>query len=253
MIEFYTGFPTYELFMIFFSAIRPSAARMTSVYYTASDELSSRGRPRSMDPIDELFMFLCRLKCGFLAEDLSVRFNIHRSSVSRKIITWTNYLYFLLGSINIWPDRETILKHMPQDFKILYPKTRIIIDCTEIFTEKPSSLALSSKTFSSYKSHNTWKGLVGIAPNGAVTFISALYSGCMSDIDITKLCGLLELLEPGDQIMADKGFVLNKLLEGTGITIATPHFLCTDGQFTPSKIEDNQKIASLRIHVERHI
>ena len=59
MIEFYTGFPTYELFMIFFSAIRPSAARMTSVYYTASDELSSRGRPRSMDPIDELFLFLC--------------------------------------------------------------------------------------------------------------------------------------------------------------------------------------------------
>jgi hypothetical protein len=32
--------------------------------------------------------------------------------------------------------------------------------------------------------------------------------------------------------MADKGFVFNKLLEGTGITIATPHFLCSDGQFT---------------------
>ena len=126
--------------MIFFSAIRPSAARMTSVYYTVSDELSSRGRPRSMDPIDELFMFLCRLKCGFLAEDLSVRFNIHRSSVSRKIITWTYYLYFLLGGINIWPNREAILKHMPQDFKILYPKTRIIMYCTEIFTEKPSVL-----------------------------------------------------------------------------------------------------------------
>ena len=193
------------------------------------------------------------MKCGFLAEDLSVRFNIHRSSVSRKIITWANYLYFLLGSINIWPNRETILKHMPQDFKRLYPKTRIIIDCTEIFTEKPSSLALSSKTFSSYKNHSTWRVLVGIAANGAVTFISALYSGCMLDIEITKLCGLLELLKPGDQIMADKGFVLNKLLEGTGITIATPHFLCTDGQFTPSQIEDNQKIASLRIHVERHI
>ena len=50
MIECYTGFPTYELFMIFFGAIRSSAARMTSVYSTASDELSSRGRPRSMDP-----------------------------------------------------------------------------------------------------------------------------------------------------------------------------------------------------------
>jgi DNA-binding Xre family transcriptional regulator len=54
----------------------------------------------------------------------------------------------------------------------------------------------------------------------------------MSDIEITKNSGLIELLEPGDQIMADKRFALNKLLEGTGITIATPHFLCSDGQFT---------------------
>ncbi|CAG2223584.1 unnamed protein product [Mytilus edulis] len=194
-----------------------------------------------------------RLRCGFLTEDLSVRFNIHASTVSRKIITWTNYLYFILGGINIWPSRSKIMEHMPQDFKLLYPNTRVIIDCTEIFTERPSSLALASKTFSSYKSHNTWKGLVGISPHGAITFISALYSGCMSDIEITKHSGLIDLLEPGDQIMADKGFILNKLLKDTGVSIATPHFLCSDGQFTPSQIEDNQKIASLRIHVERHI
>ncbi|VDH89218.1 Hypothetical predicted protein [Mytilus galloprovincialis] len=221
--------------------------------FGSSEEPSNRGRPKSMDPIDELFMFLCRLRCGFLTEDLSVRFNIHASTVSRKIITWTNYLYFILGGINIWPSRGKIMEHMPQDFKLLYPNTRVIIDCTEIFTERPSSLALASKTFSSYKSHNTWKGLVGISPHGAITFISALYSGCMSDIEITKHSGLIDLLEPGDQIMADKGFILNKLLKDTGVSIATPHFLCSDGQFTPSQIEDNQKIASLRIHVERHI
>ncbi|XP_071173225.1 uncharacterized protein [Mytilus edulis] len=253
MIEFYTGFPTFDLFLIFYSAIKPTATRMKTVYYKSSEEPSNRGRPKSMDPIDELFMFLCRLRCGFLTEDLSVRFNIHASTVSRKIITWTNYLYFILGGINIWPSRGKIMEHMPQDFKLLYPSTRVIIDCTEIFTERPSSLALASKTFSSYKSHNTWKGLVGISPHGAITFISALYSGCMSDIEITKHSGLIDLLEPGDQIMADKGFILNKLLKDTGVSIATPHFLCSDGQFTPSQIEDNQKIASLRIHVERHI
>lgn len=253
MIEFYTGFPTFTLFMIFFESIRPTAVRMKSVYYQQSDEISNRGRPRSMDPIDEFFMFLCRLKWAFLTEDLSVRFNIHKTTVSRKIITWANYLYFILGSICIWPSREQILECMPKDFRILYSKTRVIIDCTEIFTERPSSLVLASKTYSSYKSHNTWKGLVGIAPHGAVTFVSSLYSGCMSDIEITKLCGLIDLMEPGDQIMADKGFVLNKVLGGTGISIATPHFLCSDGQFTQSQVEDNQKIASLRIHVERHI
>jgi hypothetical protein len=89
---------------------------------------------------------------------------------------------------------------MPEDFKLSYSKTRVIIDCTEIFTERPSSLALASKNFSIYKSHNTWKGLVGIVPHGSITFISSLYSGWISDVDITKRCGLIKLLEAGDQI-----------------------------------------------------
>ncbi|KAK3099693.1 hypothetical protein FSP39_008144 [Pinctada imbricata] len=253
MIDFYTGFYSYELFLAFFEFIKPSVFYMKSVYYNVKNDHGIRGRPKSLEPIDELFMFLCRVRCGFLSEDLAVRFNIHKSSVSRKLITWANFLYLLLGSINIWPNRDKIQIHMPEDFKLLYPNTRIIIDCTEIYTERPSSLALGSKTFSSYKSHNTWKGLVGIAPHGAVTFISSLYSGCISDVAITEHSGLIELLEPGDQIMADKGFVLDRVLTGSGVSIATPHFLCADGQFTQSQIEDNQKIASLRIHVERHI
>ena len=43
----------------------------------------------------------------------------------------------------------------------------------------------------------------------------------MSDVELTKLSGLIDLLESGDSIMADKGFVLNKVLDGTGISINT--------------------------------
>ena len=107
MIEFYTGFPTYNLVLIFFSAIKPTATRMKGVYYNQSDDMTTRGRPKSKDPIDELFIFSIRLKCGFLSEDLSVRFNIHTSStVGRNTITWTKYMYFILVSINIWPSKE---------------------------------------------------------------------------------------------------------------------------------------------------
>lgn len=34
--------------------------------------------------------------------------------------------------LNIWPDRDTIDKAMPQSFKDKYPKTRVIIDAREI-------------------------------------------------------------------------------------------------------------------------
>ncbi|CAC5392187.1 unnamed protein product [Mytilus coruscus] len=203
--------------------------------------------------IDELFMFLCRLKCGLFEQDLACRFNVHVSTVSRKLITWSNFLYFVLGSINIWPTRKQIQNKMPQVFKTLYPTTRVIIDCTEIPTERPSSLALNSKCYSTYKSTHTFKSLVSIAPHGALIFISSLYTGSMSDVEITKLCGLVELLEEGDSIMADKGFVLNNVLSGTGITVNTPPFLMNKGQFTKQEVEETQTIARLRIHVERHI
>ncbi|VDI32155.1 Hypothetical predicted protein, partial [Mytilus galloprovincialis] len=134
--------------------------------------------------------------------------------------------------------KQLIDDKIPASFKLLFPSTRVVVDCTEIQTERPSSLSLGSKCYSSYISRHTWKGLVGITPPGAVTFIYSLYTGCMSDVEITKLCGMVDLLEMGDFIMADKGFVLNKVLEGTGITVNTPpflmnHFQCIKGKGVP--------------------
>ena len=42
--------------------------------------------------------------------------------------------------------------------------------------------------------------------------MSDLYVGSASDIDITEDCGILDLLEPDDHVMADKGFYIQRLL-----------------------------------------
>lgn len=78
---------------------------------------------------------------------------------------------------------------MPADFKEKFLSTRVIIDCTEVFCEMPSSLLLNSELFSSYKNHVTLKGLVGIAPSGAITFCSQLYTGSISDREIVLRSG----------------------------------------------------------------
>ncbi|CAC5356310.1 unnamed protein product [Mytilus coruscus] len=155
----------------------------------------------------------------------------------------------LLDSISEEVNQEEDIQESEEHLR----NPRVIIDCTEIPTERPSSLALNSKCYSTYKSTHTFKSLVGIAPHGALIFISSLYTGSMSDVEITKLCGLVELLEEGDSIMVDKGFVLNNVLSGTGITVNTPPFLMNKGQFTKQEVEETQTIARLRIHVERHI
>ena len=102
--------------------------------------------------------------------------------------------------------------NMPEEFKELYPATRVILDCTEIFVETPSSVLLQSQLYSSYKSKTTLKGLIGIAPHGAITFISSLFTGAISDKEITRCSGIIDLLEPNDSVMADKGFEIEGML-----------------------------------------
>ena len=75
---------------------------------------------------------------------------------------------------------------MSETFKATYPSTTCLIDCTEIFYQKSSSLSCQCSLYSRYsiyKYHVTYKGLVGIASPGAITisFISELYIGSISD------------------------------------------------------------------------
>ena len=79
--------------------------------------------------------------------------------------------------------------------------------CTEVFFQTPSSLGNKSLTFSHYKSHNTMKALVGVSMTGAVVYVSKLWGGSASDVEITREGGLLDKLNPGDAVMVDKGFI----------------------------------------------
>jgi hypothetical protein len=93
--------------------------------------------------------------------------------------------------------------------------------------------------------------LLGIAPHGAVHLIFSLYTGCISDVEITKLSEFLDHIEPGDDVMADKGFTIRKLLAEKDVTLNIPPFLSSNGRFTGKEIQDTEQIACLRIHVER--
>ena len=70
--------------------------------------------------------------------------------------------------------------------------------------------------FSSYKNCNTAKALIGISPTGAVSFISELYGGNISDKEITKRSGTLDLMERGNEIMADQRFLIEDLVRPHG-------------------------------------
>ena len=55
------------------------------------------------------------------------------------------------------------------------------------------------------QAHNTAKLLIACITNGAISYISPLYIGSISDVELTKTCGFIEELEgkTGISIMAD--------------------------------------------------
>ena len=161
-------------------------------------------------------------------------------------------MYFKFKEIPIWPSRQSVDHYMPDCFCCLYPRTRCIIDATEIYIQMPSNPTAQQLTFSNYKNRNTLKCLIGITPSGAVCFVSDLYGGNISDKKLTAECGILKLLESGDAIMADRGFTIEDILP-TGVTLNVPPRLNETGQLTENERSTTRRIASIRIHVERAI
>ncbi|KAJ8368735.1 hypothetical protein SKAU_G00087630 [Synaphobranchus kaupii] len=91
----------------------------------------------------------------------------------------------------------------------------------------------TSEVFSSYKSHCTFKGLVGMAPHGAITFVSALYAGSISDKEILKQSGIVSLLKPTMAIMVDKGFLVEDCVP---CKIYMPAFLSKRAQLSAPEV-----------------
>ena len=78
-----------------------------------------------------------------------------------------------------------------------------IIDCFELFIEKPSDLLAKSCTWSQYKHYNTAKYLISITPQGIISFISNGWGGRASDkhIHIVEHSAYLNNLLPGDVVL----------------------------------------------------
>ena len=134
------------------------------------------GRKRKLSMFEEYVMVLMRFRLGIQASVLGDLFGVTEARVSQIFTTWINLMYQVLQHTIKWPSREHVLKYLPKSFA-KYPRTRCIIDCTEIFIQKPQSPTAQSVTYSTYKSHHTYKVLVGISPTGAFTFVSEPWGG----------------------------------------------------------------------------
>ena len=75
----------------------------------------------------------------------------------------------------------------------------------------------------------------------------------MSDKQITKQSGFLDLLEPRDDILADRGFLIREELAAYGATLRIPNFTKGKRQLPANEIDTSRQLSGVRIHIERVI
>jgi len=142
---------------------------------------------------------------------------------------------------------------LPKEMATKYRAVRCTVDCTEIFIQCPRHLELQALTWSDYKKHNTAKYLIAIAPNGMISFVSRGWGGRTSDKHIVKESGFLNLVDPGDVILANHGFTIQAELLMLGAKLEVPPASSGWEQQTAEDVAKTKKIANARIHVERAI
>jgi len=116
-----------------------------------------------------------KLRLALLTTDLGFRFHVSATTVSSIFITWVKLMSKELSVLIVWSSRQQVKKTLPLCFRKLYPKVRCIIDCFECFTETPSGLDVAATLWSEYKHHCTFKVLVAISPNGAISCFTMLW------------------------------------------------------------------------------
>ena len=149
-----------------------------------------------------------RLRFALFLEDLAQRFNLPISPAHRLLQKGLNVMYTRLSFLIAWPSREIMSWNMPAVVKQLYPASRCIIDCTEVFIESPNNFEARAKVYSHYKNHSTVKFLIGITPCGAISN-SRCWGGRVSDKSYQKFESML-----GEQLECSKTSIII-ILKGT--------------------------------------
>ncbi len=123
-----------------------------------------------------------RLKDGLFIHDLGDRFGISTSLVLCICITWINLFYLELNDLFPFPSQDL----RPCDLQ----------PCSLNMTHGQTTNTTTPERFQ-----------VGVTPNGQVSYLSDLWGGRVS-----RCCesGVLDLLEAGDNVMVDRGFLKSR-------------------------------------------
>ena len=193
-----------------------------------------------LNPFEKFMLCMMRLRLGIPVIDLADRFQISKTTAADTFLDVLDILYVKISPLIIWPERSELQTSMPMCFRNKFGcKITTIIDCFELFIDRPTNLTAHNLTRSNYKSHNTGKYLIGITAQETICFISKGWGGRASDQDITENSKFLKYVVNNNVIMADGGFNIVKTLGNLGAKLKIPGFTKGQDLMRAEDVEDS--------------
>ena len=207
-----------------------------------------------LTPKEQFVFTLVRLRRNPSLEMLCDVFGITTGTGSSIFITWILFLEKESSFLLPFSTREELLGiPRPHCFKRKsFNNLRAIIDCTELYVEKPCKPSSQRSTYSQYKSSNTFKLLISMSPVLHFNFVSKLYSGSIRDKEIVNVSDFLDKLQAGDAVMADKGFNIQDYLALHETVLIAPPIM-RKNNVSAGASTATRRVATARVHIERMI
>ncbi|XP_060785582.1 uncharacterized protein LOC132891725 isoform X2 [Neoarius graeffei] len=249
-VQFYTGLPNYFVFETVMWLLVPHMKGDNSA---------------KLSKFQQLLLTLMRLRLDLRNQDLAYRFGVKVSTVTRTVHRIINIMFTTLVPTAIfWPSRVELRKNLPEAVKRPHPDCAVIIDCFTVSLEKAVSIethfqyARATREVTTPSSQSVFiselKYVVGVAPQGAVMFVSRGAPGNISDKTLFESCGLLHKLLPGDVVLAEHDFDIKDLVgaQRAELTITSSEFHEID-QSNQDTRDKASLAATERINVYRHV
>lgn len=249
-VKFYTGLPNYFVLETVMWLLAPHMDGMKNV---------------RLSKFQQLLLTLMRLRLDLRNQDLAYRFGVKVGTVTRTVHQMVSIMSStLVPTAVFWPSRAELRKNLPAALRASHPDCAVIVDCFTVPFEEPVSrgnqqpqqqrVAPSSQGVGT--SYNVLKYLIGVAPQGVVTFVSRGVLGNVSDKSLTEGCGLLCKLLPGDVVLASRDLDIadSVAARGARFKIAGGYQGESCGSSEgPTLADSSSETASVQRHVDRVI
>ncbi|XP_028291655.1 uncharacterized protein LOC114454923 isoform X2 [Gouania willdenowi] len=239
-VKFYTGLPNYFVLETVMWLLVPHMDGMKNI---------------KLSKFQQLLLTLMRLRLDLRNQDLAYRFGVKVGTVTKTVHRMVNIMSStLVPTAVFWPSRAELRKNLPAALCNSHPDCVVIIDCFSVPFEEPLSRNNQlQQSFHPGTTHNVLKYLIGVAPQGVVTFVSRGVLGNVSDKSLAEGCGFMCKLLPGDVVLANRNLDIRESVAARGALFRIAGSCQEAASENSSLIDSSAETVIVQRHVERVI